>query len=419
VPAEADDSSGRRLADNLFRKKHRSILAALLREFGPTRFEAIEDCIQAAMVRALESWTTGPIPANPGGWLYVVARRRLIDRMRRADARLADPPGSEQGEIPRYVLQPLDHDLLRLIYVCAHPDLPARAQLALMLKSLCGLGTAEIATVLLSSPEAVKRMMARARSRIRTDRIPFDLPDTARLDERCDAILGGLYLVFSEGYWSHGNDHVIQRHLCTEAIKLTEVVLRSRGLRDRGRVAALLALMNLQGSRLGARLGENGRLLRLHEQDRSLWDRGMIARGIGLLQLAATSPQRSTYHLQAAIAAHHAIAPDPEATDWVSIRHLYDDLLDMTGSAVVALNRAVATARIDGPRAGLAELAAIEADKALRSYPLLTAIKADLLEAAGAKGSAVQCYQSAIAATANTVLRVTLQDRLEILRMTE
>ena len=287
-----------------------------------------------------------------------------------------------------------------------------KTQVSLMLKNLCALGNGEIAAVLLSTPEAVKKTLTRAKRRIRELRLQFELPDDTSVDERLDAVLRCLYMMFNEGYLSYGGEQLTQQSLCHKAVQLVCLLARSRGLSDPGKVCALASLLSLQASRLPARTRPEGGLARLHEQDRSLWNKKLIAQGMGYLELSTQTSKRTAYHLQAAIAACHATAASYEDTDWIAILGYYDELLEKTASPIVALNRTVAIAMTEGYAPALSALRELEAAGELRNYYLLPALKAEYRRKLGAAESAIADYQSALRLVGDAASRRFLQDRL-------
>ena len=402
------------IVDNLFRDKYREMLAALAREFGPQHWGVIEDSIQESMLKALETWPVASIPDNPGGWLFVTARRRVIDKLRGSKRLTSESELELDTQVAPGALSfnPLEDDVLKLIFICCHPELGWKSQLALMLKNLCALGNSEIAALLLSNPEAVKKALSRAKKRIRDLNISFTLPDDASIDERLDAVLRCLYMMFNQGYLSYGSDQLTERSLCSQSVDLACLLARSGGLSDPGKVCALAALLSLQASRLPARTSPQGELVLLHEQDRSLWDRSLIVQGMGYLELSTQSNQRSTYHLQAAIAACHATAPELGKTDWEAILSYYDQLLELTPSPVIALNRTVAIAMIDGYAHALASLEQLQNSNVLRNYYLLPALKAEYQKRLGNTCGATKSYQTALRLVSDRTSRRFLQGRL-------
>ena len=413
----AGDISAR--VEACFRSHRAELAAAITREFGTRRLELIEESVQDAMVRALTDWAAAGVPRNPVAWLYVTARHQLIDRLRnRAEREERTDPlsleaisGDSGTRVPS--IDPLEDDVLKMTFVCCHPELPRRAQIAMVLKTLCGLGNAEIGRVLLMREEAVKKALTRARRRIAELRIPFELPDQAHVDERLDALLQCLYAVFSEGHMTHGGETDIDAGLCERAMLLTELLTRARGVADPGRVHALASLMFLQAARLPARVDANGKLVRLSDQDRSLWNAEWIRRGMTHLARSTSSERRSVYHLQAAIAACHAVAPNYRSTDWVRILRYYDDLLEMNPSVIVRINRAVAIALTAGYEVALAELDALSEEPGASEYSLLSAVRADFLSELGRRAEAQEWYERALAVTSGTAARIFLHAQLD------
>ena len=397
-PADAVEHE---IAAGLYRRKYRELVAALTREFGSHHLAEVEDAVQEAWVRALAKWRD-QIPANPGGWLFVTARRALLDgARRRATHRRALPHPHDEPSVaePSIVVEPLDHDLMKLVFLCCHPQLGWRAQLALALKNLCGLANAEVAGVLLTSEGNVKKTLTRAHARIRDLKLRFDLPDDTCIDERLDSVLRCLYLLFNEGYLAHTDDGaVIQPHLCATALDLVALLIdhQADGAADTGTLHALAALMLLQASRLPARTDADGRLVRLKDQDRTRWDNRLISAGVYHLERAMGTRKRSSYHLQAGIAACHALAADWASTDWQEILAYYDDLQRLAPSPVVALNRTVALAQVAGHQCALNALEALEADTRLATYYLLPALKAEFSKQLGLHGDARRHYQRAL-----------------------
>lgn len=400
------------IVDNLFRDKYREILAALTREYGPARLDIIEDAIQEAMLKSLEIWSVGPVPDNPGGWLFVTARRRVIDKLR--GTRRSEPTEqlADSKDPNTATLNPLEDDVLKMIFICCHPELNWKSQLALMLKNLCALGNAEIAAALLTTPGAVKKTLTRAKTRIRQLRLRFELPDDASIQHRLDAVLRCIYMMFNEGYLGHGGDQLTERALCEQAVALTKMLANAKDLTDPGKVCAVVALLSLQASRLSTRTDGDGRIVRLADQDRAQWDRALVRQGMGYLELSMQSQRRSVYHLQAAIAACHATAPTYGDTDWRSIRTYYDQLRGLDASPVIALNRTAAIAMTDGYAAALTALQTLEDQPELARYYLLPALKADYQRELGDTAAAMANYRLALQLATDATSRTFLKDRL-------
>jgi RNA polymerase sigma-70 factor (ECF subfamily) len=345
-----------------------------------------EDVVQEALVRALKSWPYYGIPKNPAAWLTQTAKNLALDLIRRE--RLFQ---DKQPEIITFVEQwsadssegdsatfdnEIKDDRLRLMFACCHPLIPQESQTALALKTLCGFSPAEIAKAFLTSDAAIAKRLTRARQKIQQLRIPFEIPSGEAMPARLDGVLQTLYLLFNEGYKASSGERLIRADLCHEAIRLT-TLLAASPVGNQPRVHALAALMLLNGARLPARLDEGGNILRLEDQDRSSWDQSMIGRGMFHLARSAAGGVISEYHLQAGIAAVHCAAKDYESTDWPKILSLYDRLIEIDDSPVVALNRAVATAQVHGPRAGIEAVENIRQHQMLESYHLLYAVLAE------------------------------------------
>jgi RNA polymerase sigma-70 factor (ECF subfamily) len=400
--------------ESLYRQEWRRVLATTLRLTGD--FDLSEEAVQDAFVAALEHWPRDGTPANPCAWLVSTARNRVVDQIRRR-ARFR----GKQTEIEHLAtLQECSIDLsdeamvddqLRLIFTCCHPALAVDAQVALTLRTVCGLTTDEIARCFLTPVATMAQRLVRVKRKIRDAHLPFAMPPRDRLAERLDGVMLVVYLVFTEGYAATSGKVWIRRQLCQEAIRLgrlmCELIPRNPELR------ALLALMLLHDSRRIARSGPDDEIVTLEEQDRELWDRREIAEGVPLLEAALRDGASGEYALQAAIVALHARAKRAEDTDWPQIVHLYDVLLRKRPSPVVELNRAAAVAMAEGPSGGLELLAALEAKGQLAGYHLLPAARADLLRRQGRWPEAAEAYRQALALVANDPERRFLARRLE------
>lgn len=371
------------MVEHFFRHEAGKMISTLTRIFGIEHLNRAEDVVQETLIRALQTWPYYGVPTNPSAWITQVAKNLALDLIRRdkifrnkeneivhlmeqvsADSKSADNGTGENG---------ISDDRLRMMFTCCHPHVPQEMQVALALKTLCGFSPAEIARAFLISEAAVAKRLTRAKQRIREARIAFEIPADAELIQRLDSVLQTLYLLFNEGYKASGGEHLIRAELCHEAIRLV-ALLAKHPAGDCPPVHALLALMLLNGARLPARLDAEGNILLLEEQNRSQWDQSMIARGMYHLLEASAGDKVSEYHLQAAIAACHCAAPNYESTDWPRILSLYDRLIEMDDSPIVALNRAVAVANVHGPRAGIEAVEAIHGREQLNGYYLLYAV---------------------------------------------
>ncbi|MGN0927307.1 RNA polymerase sigma factor [Ectopseudomonas mendocina] len=397
------------LIERLYREESRRVLATLIRLLGD--FDLAEEALHEAFRSAVEQWPRDGLPDNPRAWLVSAGRFKAIDNLRRQrrfqpldeQAELPDENGACEGEL-------LEDDRLRLIFTCCHPALASDAQVALTLREVCDLTTEEIARAFLSSPSTLAQRIVRAKAKIRDARIPYEVPGRSELPERLDAVLRVIYLVFNEGYFASSGDSLTRSQLSDEAIRLGRLLLE---LLPEPEVQGLLALMLLHESRRAARSGVDGEVILLKAQDRSLWNRELIAEGEALVLQALHSRRFGPYSLQAAIAAVHAEAASLEDTDWVQIVGLYDELLRLNPSPVIELNRAVALAMRDGEQAGLLEIDRLLAAGELDGYHLAHAARADLLRRLGRREQAIAAYRQALALAQQGPDRQFLQKRLE------
>ena len=384
--------------EDLLRECAPQVLGALVRRYG--HFDACEDAVQEALLAGATQWPADGVPDEPRTWLIRVASRRLIDQLRSEQAR-RDRETAEAIRIPReqFLAPPADaagpdgDDSLLLLFLCCHPALSQPSQVALTLRAVGGLTTAEIARAFFVPETTMGQRISRAKKQIKNSGIGFRTPPPAEQAARVDAVLQVLYLIFNEGYASMSGPELQRVELATEAIRLTR--LAHRLLPQDGEVAGLLALMLLTHARRAARVDRDGALVAMADQDRGLWDRKAIAEGMALVTGAMSRTELGPYQLQAAIAAVHAEAERAEDTDWRQILGLYELLGRMTGNPMVELNKAVALAMVSGPRAGLALLSRLDGDERLAGHHRLAAVRAHLLEMAGDRESAVTHYLSA------------------------
>ena len=401
--------------DSICRSEGPRVLAGLIRRFG--EFELAEDALQDAFAKALALWPGQGLPDAPAAWLTTVARRRAVDLLRRRASGpvYTDEPPDLAAPEPDDETDPalhsgLDDDRLRLVFTCCHPAIAQPAQMALALRTLCGLSTREIARAFLEPEATTAQRLVRVQRKILDARIPYEVPARALLPERLQAVLGVVYLVFNEGYASTEHDGLVRPDLCAEAIRLGRLLVEL--MPDEPEVRGLLALMLLHDARRPARVDDDGALVPLEAQDRSRWQRPAIAEGLRELDGALAARRRGPYQLQAAIAALHARAARAEDTDWPQIAALYGGLLQEQPSAVVELNAAVALAMAEGPARGLAWIDRLAEADELRGYHLLPAARADLLRRLGRRHEAGLAYAAALALVRSPAERRYLERRL-------
>jgi len=410
----------RDIVDAVYRAESRRVLATLIRLLGD--FELAEEALHDAFIAGMEQWSRDGVPANPRAWLISAGRFKAIDRMRRRarfDASVAELAKQLDNEssIPELFYDPgIEDDRLRLIFTCCHPALPPDSQLALTLREVCGLTTEEIARAFLTSAPTMAKRIVRAKAKIRDAHIPYEVPVRAELPERLDSVLHVVYLVFTEGYSASSGESLTRPDISSEAIRLGRLLVE---LLPDPEAIGLLGLMLLHESRRAARTSPDGELVLLEDQDRSLWNRELIAEGSALVQCAFSSGRIGSYSLQGAIAAVHAESDSTEATDWNEIVGLYDVLMRASPSPVVELNRAVAVAMRDGPAAGLAIIDAILTRGDLQDYHLAHSAQADLHRRLGRIAEARASYSRALSLARQEPARHFLERRLSQLPKSE
>jgi len=410
------------LVDHLFRHEAGKMVAILTRLFGIHNLGLAEDVVQDTLHQALKDWPFGSIPDNPAAWLMTVAKRKAINIVRREkfyrnfagdlDTLLKSEWTASYTLDQVFLETEIADSQLRMIFTCCHPGLPTEAQVALTLKTLCGFSIAEIATALLTTESNINKRLYRAKEKIRNEGIDFSVPTGLHLRYRLDAVLLVIYLLFNEGYNSAGDNPAIRKDLCLEALRLAMLLTQGPPTNEYPPVDALIALLCFHSARLDARIDSNDGLIILEDQDRSRWNAGLIGQGMQFLSRSAAGSTATTYHLEAAIAAEHCMAPDFAATNWQRIHDYYTALEQLKPSSVIRLNLAIATGKKDGPQAAIALLHQLETHKALENYYLLYASLGEFYYLAGRKQEAVDYFQKAKNLTRSPAIREVIDRKM-------
>ena len=413
------------LVDHLFRRQAGQMVATLTRALGSRHLALAEDAVQDALMTAMQQWSFRGVPDNPEAWLFQVARNRALDRLRHAkvatekepaiarQAATIEPPAPEPSL--KHELPPLEDDQLGLLFLTCHPALTSDARVALALKLVCGFSVDEIARAFLAQDAAIAQRLVRAKKVLREQQVSFGMPELRDLPARLDSVLDAIYLMFNEGYAATSGDQLIRDDVAVEAIRLARMIAMHPAT-STPRGWALLSLMLLHAARFPARVDSDGTLFLLRDQDRGKWDHAMIAEGLHALDRASQGDAISAFHLEAGIAAGHAAAASWESTNWKQILELYDDLLALTRSPVVAMNRAVAVSRVEGALAGLAALDAIDHLDVIERHPLLPAIQAELWREAGDTDRAIERYRASLGLARSAPEQRWLMSRLSLLQ---
>ena len=418
VMAQVSDNKVPALVDHLFRHQAGQMIATLVRVFGPRHIDLAEEVVQDALLKALQLWAYRGVPENPSAWLIQVAKNRALDLLRREASLQQKSEELVRAFAEQETLanrrneseQALD-DTLAMVFMACHPSLAREARVALTLKTVGGFGASEIARAFLAKESTIAQRLVRAKRLIRDEGISFELPSAKEMSARLDSVLEVIYLMFNEGYAAHSGENLVRADLCDEAIRLCSLIA-SHPATNLPKSHALLSLMLFQAARLPTRLGEGGELSLLSEQDRSRWDRRLIALGFHHFDRSAAGQEFTDYHLQAAIASCHAAATRYELTNWEQIVRLYDVLVELNPSPVVALNRAVAIAKHRGAEAGLREVEKIVAHPALQHYYLLPATLGELWQELGEAGKAADNFHQALRCPCSEPERRFLQRKL-------
>jgi RNA polymerase sigma-70 factor, ECF subfamily len=387
------------LLEHTFRREAGRMVSHFARMVGPAHLQIAEDAVQEAMLRALQTWPHSGVPGNPSGWLFRVAHNAVIDALRqtrlhgeKAAAFVREGGGALTGELA--IEERFQDDELRMIVLCCHPALSREASVALSLKLVGGFGVREIARAFLVDEAAIAQRLVRAKRQIRDEGLTLELPDEQELKLRLSAVLEVLYFLFNEGYAAHAGVDLIRAEFCGEALRLTRLVAASPVATPQ--VHALVALMAFQAARLPARVDDNGDLVLFEFQDRSRWDERLIALGFRHFDRSIAGNEVTEYHAQAAIAATYARAADPQSIDWPAVLLFYDQLLSISPSPVIALNRAVAVAKVHGPAEALRTIELLDEHPKLKDYHLLLAVRGHLLRELGRWSEAAASYRDAL-----------------------
>ncbi|MCO6509848.1 MAG: sigma-70 family RNA polymerase sigma factor [Aridibacter famidurans] len=406
--------------DHLFRRHAGQMTAVLTRIFGFGKIDLIEDAIQESMLRALSHWSYKGLPDNPRAWLIQVAKNNILDRLRKSSrdadleegSRLLDAWARSAGSsVDTAFEKEIREDQLQMIFACCHPALTPDSRIALTLKTVGGFSVGEIAVAFLSNKDAVAKMLVRAKKKLRDEGARMEIPAPSELGPRLESVLKVLYLMFNEGYSASGGESAVRTDLCHEAIRLARL-LADHPLTSQPKVHALAALFLFQASRLPARSGEGGTLTILPDQDRSLWDRKMIAEGLRHFRSSASGSEISDYHLEAEIASYHAVSEDYGSTDWRALLEAYDRLLERRYSQIAALNRIIALAEVEGPDKALEELQTL-ADEKLEAYYPYHVTLAELQRRTGLGEDALRSYEFAAGLVENEAVKRFLRKRRE------
>lgn len=409
------EKQSKALAEHFFRLEYSKIVSVVTRYFGLSKVNMAEDIVQDTLLEAINSWDYKGIPENPSAWLYTVAKNKAINALRKIkqeEAYQTTNGNSEESIEITFSEDAIVDDQLRMMFACCHPSISHEAQVSLILKTLCGLSIGEIANAFLTSNETINKRLVRARRVLKEEQISFEIPNNQVLDQRLEAVLKTIFLLFNEGYSTSKGDQLINYDLCLEAIRLVELIANHPQLNQYSSPNALLALMLLNAARFKARVDEDGCMIRMVHQDRSLWNQALINGGLQHLQKIADHAEVSIYHMLATISAYHCVAKNYESTDWQGILNMYDALVAIDNSSLVRLNRAIALSRVEGPILGVQELLKLE-DEIPTSYYLFHSTLADLYMEMGQHQSAIKYLKMALELKIGEAEKAIIQKRVE------
>jgi RNA polymerase sigma factor (sigma-70 family) len=411
------------LVDNLFRREWGKLVTVLTKLFGPQNLQLAEDVVQETLLKALHTWKINGLPQNPTAWLFTAARNKAIDVLRRQKTHQEYAKNVTPLLQSEYSLSPtvnelvneshIDDDQLKMMFVCCHPQISAEAQVAVILKTLCGFSVAEIAKAFVTNYDTIEKRLYRARQSLKENEVCFDLPSRAVLEQRLQNVLTAVYLLFNEGYSSTHHDDLIRNDLVKEAIRLAELISNSK-LINTGAAHALLALMYFTASRTDARLDEEGNILLLKEQDRSKWNREMAGKAMHHLEASAVADNLSRYHIEAGIAFEHTKAAAYEETNWHNILHYYDLLYQLYPTPVIGLNRAIAVAALQGAQKAIKAIEDIPGKDLLKKYYLLPATLGELYSQLNEKEKAIAFFNEALTLTQSVAVKKLLQQKISL-----
>ncbi len=412
------------MVDNLFRREWGKLVSVLTKLFGPQNLQLAEDVVQETLLKALDTWKINGLPQNPSAWLFTAARNKAIDVLRRQKTHQQYTRSITPLLQSEYSLLPtvnelvndvhIDDDQLKMMFVCCHPGLSAEAQVAIILKTLCGFSVTEIAKAFVTNYDTIEKRLYRARQSLKENNVSFELPPKADLDNRLENVLTAVYLLFNEGYSSTHHDDLIRTDLVHEAIRLCELIGRSK-LVNTGASHALLSLIHFTAARTEARLDEEGNILLMKDQDRSKWNKEMIVKAIYHLDQSAVSESLSRYHIEAGIAFEHAKAVTYQETNWNNILHYYDVLYKIYPSPVIALNRAIVIGELHGPSEAIASIEAISNIAVLKKYYLLPTTLGELYSKLDQNEKALVFFKEALSLTQSAAVKKLIRQKIDLM----